>query len=343
MNILVTGGCGFIGSSIAIFLKKKIKKSKILSIDNLSRNTSVINLKRLKNNGIINIKYDLKKKDCFSKINKKFDLVIDCCAEPAVELSKSDVNLVVNSNFISTLNILEKVKKDNAKIIFLSSSRVYSITSILNRFNNLNFKKKIKKRFLIDEKFSTSSPQSLYGLTKFASEKLIKEYSYLYNIDYIINRFGVISGPWQFGKQDQGFVSLWLWRHLIKKNLKYIGFGGHGHQIRDVLHIDDVCDLILEQIIKIKKIKNFTFNVGGSLKNSLSLLDLTLFCQKLTKNKIKIFRSKYTSKYDIPLYISNNKLVYSKYKWRVRKSLMKILKDTLNILIKNKNNLSRIL
>ena len=343
MNILVTGGCGFIGSSIAIFLKKKIKKSKILSIDNLSRSTSFINLKRLKNNGIINIKYDLKKKDCFKKINKKFDLVIDCCAEPAVELSKSDVNLVINSNFISTLNILEKVKKDKAKIIFLSSSRVYSITSILKSFNNLDLKKKIKKKFLIDEKFSTSSPQSLYGLTKYASEKLIKEYSYLYNIDYIINRFGVISGPWQFGKQDQGFVSLWLWRHLVKKNLKYIGFGGYGHQVRDILHVDDACDLILEQIKKIKKIKNLTFNVGGSLKNSLSLLELSNFCEKLTKNKIKISKTKYTSKYDIPIYISNNKLVYSKYKWRVKRNLMKIFYDTLDLLIKNKTILNKIL
>ena len=65
---------------------------------------------------------------------------------------------------------------------------------------------------------------------------LIEEFSHVYKLKYIINRCGVISGPLQFGKQDQGFVSLWLWRHINKK-ISYIGYGGNGFQIRDILHI----------------------------------------------------------------------------------------------------------
>ena len=88
-------------------------------------------------------------------------------------------------------------------------------------------------------------------------------------LKYIINRFGVIAGPWQFGKQDQGFVSLWIARHLFKKKLSYIGFGGYGHQVRDVIHIDDVCKIIYLQIKKLKRINNTTFDVGGGKNNSI--------------------------------------------------------------------------
>ena len=96
---------------------------------------------------------------------------------------------------------------------------------------------------------------------------LIEEFSYAFGIKYIINRCGVISGPLQFGKQDQGFLSLWIWRHLNKKKIKYIGYGGFGNQIRDVLHIYDLCSLILIQIKKINKITNKLFTVGGSKKS----------------------------------------------------------------------------
>ena len=259
MNILITGGCGFVGSNLAIHLKKKLKKSKITSLDNLYRKGSEINLNRLKKFKIKNIKKDISNEKNFNSL-KKFDLIIDCCAEPAIEKSRNEQDRVFQTNLIGTFNILKKCAKDNTNIIFLSSSRVYSIEKIINNFKN-------KKPFLIDENFSTVSPKSLYGFTKLSSEELIKEFSYIYKFKYIINRFGVISGPWQFGKQDQGFVSLWTIRHFLRKNLNYIGYGGTGKQIRDVLHIDDVCKLIYLQILQLNKINNHTFAVGGGKKN----------------------------------------------------------------------------
>ncbi len=128
-NILVPGGCGFVGSSISIYLKKNLKKSNIYSLDNLSRNGSNLNCKRLLKYGIKNYQYDI---SLYSQIKKlpKFDLIIDCCAEPAVETSRLEIDRVINTNFIGTFNILKKVKKDRTKIIFLSSSRVYSISEI---------------------------------------------------------------------------------------------------------------------------------------------------------------------------------------------------------------------
>ena len=166
-----------------------------------------------------------------------------------------------------------------------------------------------KKKEYINEKFSTEHPNSIYGFSKKSSEQLIKEYSFLYKIKYIINRLAVISGPWQYGKQEQGFVSLWVWRHLNNLKLNYIGFGGKGEQIRDVMHINDLCDLVNLQIKKFNKINNIVLNLGGGPKNAISLKKLTKICQDTTNRKVVIKGIRKTSIYDIPYYVTNLKKV----------------------------------
>ena len=320
MKILITGGCGFVGSNIAIFLKKRLAKSKIDTLDNLSRKGSIINYKRLKKKKINNHKHDVSD---FSKIKKlpKYDLIIDCCAEASVEVSKTEVDRVFDTNLIGTFNLLKKCASDKSNIIFLSSSRVYAI----NKFEKLE---KNKKKFIPNKNLSTDGPKSIYGFTKFSSEELIKEYAYLYKTKYIINRLGVISGPWQFGKQDQGFVSLWIWSHLMKKKLKYIGFGGTGLQVRDVIHIDDVCELIIKQIKSLSSKYNLLLNVGGGKNNAITLKDLTKKCQKITSNLIKFSSIKKTSIYDIPYFVSDNSKVSKLYKWKPNKNIDDIISDT---------------
>ena len=160
------------------------------------------------------------------------------------------------------------------------------------------------------------------------------------NLKYIINRFGVIAGPWQFGKQDQGFVSLWIARHILKKELKYIGFGGTGHQVRDVIHIDDVCDIILVQIQRFKKIFNNTFNIGGGLKNKISLKDLTQKCQILAKRRIKIKKISTTSIFDIPYYVTDNRKIKKIYKWKPKRNINVLLSDIYEWLRSNKKLLN---
>ena len=326
MKILITGGCGFVGSNIAIFLKKRIKNLKISSLDNLNRNGSEINLSRLKKNGINNFKVNI---EDYKKLNllPKYDLVIDCCAEPAIEASLKDIDRVFNSNLVGTFNILKKCLKDKSNLIFLSSSRVYSINALRKIINKKKLKSVLNINKIINEDFETADPSSLYGFTKLSSEKLIKEMFFNTNLKYIINRFGVIAGPWQFGKQDQGFVSLWIARHILKKNLKYIGFGGTGHQIRDVLHINDVCDLILLQIRRLKIIYNDTFNVGGGLKNKISLKDLTFKCRFLIKRKIKIKKISRTSIFDIPYYVTDNRKIKKVYNWEPKLNINIVLSD----------------
>jgi len=335
MKILITGGCGFVGSNIAIYLKKNLKKVKIYSLDNLSRKGSSVNKKRLSKNKIKNFNFNIEN---FKKVKllPRFDLIIDCCAEPAIEASKYDTDRVFNTNLLGTYNILKKCLKDKANIIFLSSSRVYSIQKLRDLVKKTNLSKPLRIKYKINENFVTSSASSLYGFTKLASEKLIKEMFYKTNLKFIINRFGVIAGPWQFGKQDQGFVPLWVAKHFLKKKLSYIGFGGKGHQVRDILHVKDACDIILIQIKKIRTINNKVFNIGGDINNSISLKQLTIKCEQLTKNKIKFKSVSKTSLFDIPYYVSDNSKLIKFYKWKPSRNIDKILKDIYNWLTKNK-------
>jgi CDP-paratose 2-epimerase len=340
MKILVTGGCGFVGANICLHLKKR--KHNIFSLDNLSRRGSSFNLKVLKKNNIKNFNIDISN---YNKIKKltKFDLIIDCCAEAAVEVSKNEINRVINTNFIGTLNVLKKIKKDKSKILFISSSRVNSIEEINNIVKKKFLKNKLKITKKIDENFSTLKPKSIYGLTKLASEMLIEEFSYAFKIKYIINRCGVIAGPLQFGKVDQGFVSLWIWNHIIKKKLKYIGYGGNGHQIRDILHIYDLCDLIELQIKNFNKNNNALFTVGGSKNSYTSLIELTKKCEKITKNKIKFSKQSKSSIYDIPYFITDNSKIQRTYNWKPKRNMNQIIKDTYNWLIVNKKQLKKYL
>ena len=334
MKILITGGCGFVGSNIAIYLKKD-KNVKIFSLDNLSRSGSKVNRNRLRTNKIRNFKINI---EDYKKIQKleKFNLIIDCCAEPSIEASRNAPDRVFNTNLVGTFNILKKCIKDNSNLIFLSSSRVYSIDHLKKILPNTNLKKPIKTKKVVNESFETVSASSLYGFTKLASEKLIKEMFFKRNLQFMINRFGVIAGPWQFGKQDQGFVSLWIAKHFLKKKLSYIGFGGRGNQVRDVIHIDDVCEIIHLQIIRMKKIYNKTFNIGGGLKNSISLKDLSFKCQKLTKNKIRINSVLKTSIFDVPYYVSDNRIIFKNYSWKPKRNIDRIIKDIYYWLSNNK-------
>ena len=340
MKILITGGCGFVGTNLSIFLKKK--GYDIFTLDNFKRKGSKSNYKILLKNKIKNFNVDIAN---YTKIKNlpKFNFIIDCCAEAAVEVSKNEIDRVFNTNLVGTLNILKKAKIDKSKILFLSSSRVFSIDKLNRLVKSKIIKNKLKIKKKINEDFDTQDPKSIYGFTKLASEMLIKEFSYAFNLKYIINRCGVISGPLQFGKQDQGFISLWLWMHLNKKELSYIGYGGKGNQVRDVLHISDLCDLVYLQIKKIKLINNKTFNVGGGNKSYTSLRNLTKICQNITGNRIKISSKSKTSIYDIPFYISDNSKVIKTYKWKPIKNILDIVKDTYKWLKINKLNLKKYL
>lgn len=329
-NIIVTGGCGFIGSNICEFLKKK--KFNVISVDNLSKNYSKINQKRLSKLKIRNYRLNIYKKN-FLNLRFKAKFIIDCCADPSVESSRANRVANINNNLITTLNVLEKAKRDKSKVIFLSTSRVYPVQDSYKKFI------KSKKNNFFDENSNIVGAKTIYGYTKISSEMLINEFNYAFGLEYIINRCGLVTGPWQFGRVEQGLVSLWLWNHLNKKenNLSYKGYGGSGKQIRDVLFIDDLKLLIYKQIKKFNTLKNNTFTVGGGYKNTINLIELTKICQQLTGNKIKIRKSKSTSIYDIPFYITSSKKLKKYCGWEPNVDLYAGIKQLKNWMKVNYN------
>lgn len=349
-NVLITGGAGFVGSNLAIKLKQKYSDVNIIALDNLKRRGSELNIQRLRENGIQFIHGDIRNRE---DLNLEFDLLIECSAEPSVLAGiNGSPEYLINTNLIGTLNCLESARRNKSKIIFLSTSRVYPYKLINSakfietetRFefeDNQEFEGISQKG--ISENLSLNGPRSLYGSTKLASELFVTEYADTYGLDTIINRFGCIAGPWQMGKVDQGVMVLWISRHIFKKSLSYIGYGGLGKQVRDFIHIDDVFDVIDSQLNNFDKVKNGVFNIGGGRDISVSLLELTKICEQVTGNKIEISSVKETRPVDLKSYISDNSKIEYTLNWKPNKSIHQLVEETTEWIIQNKNILSNIL
>lgn len=353
MKILITGGCGFVGSSLAIALKEKYPSYDLVVFDNLKRKGSELNLNRLRSVNVTFQHGDLRFKNDIDEI-RHVDLIIDAAAEPSVQagIDGGSPDYLFETNLNGTYNTLELARKHKAAIIFLSTSRVYSIPSLEDisytksktRFeiDHSQIKPGITKNG-IDELFDTGGFRSLYGTTKLASELLINEYNAMFGIQTVINRCGVLTGPWQMGKVDQGFVVLWLAKHLWKGELAYIGYQGSGKQVRDILHVEDLFSLIDWQIHNIDVVNGKTMNVGGGMEGSVSLLEMTDLCQSITGNKIAIQPILENRKADIPIYITDNSTVTSLTGWKPTHKPKDIIQEIYNWMKENENQLKPIL
>lgn len=290
-KVLITGGAGFVGSALGLGLAERYPDWKITALDNLKRRGSELNLPRLKQVGIEFIHGDVRNKEDLDPVALQPDIILECSAEPSVLAGYTSPGYVLQTNLVGTINCLELARQTHADFIFLSTSRVYPIAHL----SALKFTETETRFQLLDdqslggvssqgisEEFPLDGARSLYGATKLASELLIAEYADAYGIITLINRCGVLTGPWQMGKVDQGVFALWMAFHYFQKSLKYIGYGGTGKQVRDFLHIADLLDLIDLQIHNFDKLKGQTFNVGGGAENTLSLYETTQLCQKIT-------------------------------------------------------------
>ena len=337
LKIMIAGGCGFVGSSLAHHFIHKYSKSKIYILDNLMRNGSEINLNRLKNKQIVFIKGDLSQKKFFDNL-PPCDIFIDAAADPSVLSGiNSPILALIRNNFITTINALEWCVRTNCKFIFLSSSRVYPIRNLdsipyfesetrfewtentdIEGFSNQG----------INEFFDLEGHRSLYGASKFSSELFIQEFGEFKDLKYVINRCGMIAGPWQMGKVDQGIVAYWLSCHIFKKELKYLGFSGSGKQVRDILHIYDLCNLIEKQIVNWSLVDNQVFNIGGGINNSLSLLELTRLVNRVTGIYLPISKDKNQRRADIRIYLTDNTKIKDTLGWEPSLDTETVISDT---------------
>jgi CDP-paratose 2-epimerase len=352
-RILVTGGAGFVGSNIALALKRDRQAASVVAFDNLKRRGSELAVERLRAGGVEFAHGDVRTPADLAAIGP-VDLIVEASAEPSVHAGyDGDPNYLIHTNLLGAVNCLEHARQHGAAMVFFSTSRIYPIAPL----RALPLKKSATRFVLaadkpvpgasavgISEKFTLAGNRSLYGATKLSAELLIEEYRAMYGLRAVVNRCGVISGPWQMGKVDQGFIVLWMARHMFGGKLGYMGFGGAGLQVRDVLHVDDLCDLLVRQLADLDKPSaTACYNVGGGAANSVSLCELTALCQDITGKHIEIGRVAETRDADIPYYVSDCAAITAATGWQPQRDLRRILDDIQRWLVDNRHQVQSVL
>src|SRR5579859_885528 len=351
-TILVTGGAGFVGSNLCLQLKKKYPGYSIIAFDNLKRRGSELNLTAFRENGIPFIHGDIRNAEDLQAA-WSFDVLIEASAEPSVTAGlDSDPTYVINNNLYGSINCFNVCLKHKAALIFLSTSRVYPIDRIeraafVEEPTRFSFAEEQDAEGIsgagVSERLNLDGARSFYGTTKLSSELFIQEYAAFYGLKAAITRFGVIEGPRQMGKTDQGVVTLWMAKHFWKQSLKYIGYGGTGKQVRDLLHIDDLVELIDLQLHQIGLFEGKVFNAGGGRKNSASLQEMTAICERITGHRINIDSVQATRPADLRIYITDNSNIVKTTGWQPKKSVDMIFSDIFEWIRANEAQLQSIL
>ena len=352
MKILITGGAGFIGSTLCVQLKLKYPNYQIVAFDNLKRRGSELNLSDFKSREIEFIHGDIRNIEDLKSAGH-FDVLIEASAEPSVLAGlDSDPSYVINNNLYGSINCFNICLQHKAKLIFLSTSRVYPIDKIEQAdfieeetrfsFSDKQIEKGISRKG-ISELLDLFGPRSFYGTTKLSSELFIQEYAAFYGLSAAVTRFGVIAGPRQMGKTDQGVVTLWMAKHFWKQSLQYIGYGGMGKQVRDIMHVNDLVNLIDLQIHQIEKFNGKIYNAGGGIQNSASLMEMTTICEQITGNKIQIGSDKNNRPADLRIFITDNTKIENEIGWKPQYSVERTFTDIFEWIQSNEQLLEKIL
>src|SRR5262245_1679302 len=337
MHIVITGICGFVGSELALELRSRFADARIAGIDNLSRRGSEHTRPALERAGIVVQHGDIR---CASDVDTlgDADWVVDAAANPSVLAGvdgRSSGRQLVEHNLFGTVNVLEYCARRGAGFVLLSTSRVYSVAALQELPLGVSADAFVP---LADsewpsgagpaglrEMFSTASPLSLYGATKRASEIVAAEYGDAYGFPVVVNRCGVLAGAAQFGTAEQGVFSYWVRAWGAGRGLKYCGFGGAGHQVRDALHPRDLADLIERQIRNDADAAG-VWNVGGGTANALSLAQLSEWCrQRFGPRDIGVDST--TRRWDVPWIVMDATAAANRFGWRRTRSIADILTE----------------
>lgn len=337
MKILISGICGFVGSTIAARLKQHLSGVEVFGFDNFIRPGSELNRRELKRMGIRVQHGDVRTAADIGTLEAA-DWVIDAAANPSVLAGvdgQTSSRQLVEHNLYGTINLLEYCKQHKAGFILLSTSRVYAIKPLAElkvkavekafRPTSVKLPKGVSAAG-VSEEFSTEAPISLYGSTKLASEAMALEYGDTFNFPVWINRCGVLAGAGQFGRPDQGIFSYWINSWLRQRPLKYIGFGGKGFQVRDCLHPHDVVSLLVKQMGTADRKRPRVINISGGAKSATSLAQLSDWCaERFGAHKVQPDGT--PRPFDIPWIVLNSALASKIWRWQPETPVENILDE----------------
>jgi CDP-paratose 2-epimerase len=279
MRVLITGGCGFLGSNIA----RKILESgdELFIFDNLSRFGSEKNMDWLKSIGNFSFFHgDIRDKNNVTDVIKEVtpDVIYHLAGQVAMTTSINNPRLDFEINALGSFNLLESVKDycPESIVVYSSTNKVYGdlewveYTETDTRY--------IAKDF--PEGFSETTPldfHSPYGCSKGSADQYMLDFHRIFNLNTIVFRHSSMFGGRQFSTIDQGWIG-WFCQKAIETKKGTLSepftISGNGKQVRDVLYADDMVNLYLDVVKKIGKTRGQVFNIGGGITNSLSLLEL---------------------------------------------------------------------
>ncbi len=337
MKLLITGICGFVGSSIAKYLRADSPDWEIHGLDNFIRPGSERNRLELKQLGVHLRHADLRCASDFETL-PAVDAVIDAAASPSVLAGvdgSTSSRQLVEHNLAGTVNLLEYCKAHRSSFLLLSTSRVYSIpplAALPMKVVDDAFTPDPARSWPtgvsaegLDETFSTRAPVSLYGSTKLASEALALEYGEAFGFPVWINRCGVLAGAGQFGRADQGIFAYWLHSWKQRRPLKYIGFDGLGHQVRDCLHPDDLARLLIRQL-RCREARERLVHVAGGAEQTMSLRQLSAWCAARWGEQAVASDPKPRS-FDLPWVVLDSRKAHETWNWKPKVALPSILEE----------------
>jgi CDP-paratose 2-epimerase len=351
-TVLITGGAGFIGASLALELAARHPDWEILAFDNLHRRGSELNLPRLREGGVRFLHGDVREPEDLRAAGS-FDALVECSAEPSVMAGVDGATgFLVRTNLLGAYHCLEAAARHSAQVLFLSTSRVYPVAAL----NGLAHRESDTRFELLDEQplrgasargvaedLPLEGARTLYGASKLAAELLIAEYAESFGLPTVIDRCGVVAGPWQMGKVDQGVFTHWMLAFHFKRPLSYLGFGGTGKQVRDLLHVADLAELIDDQLLRPEHWSGAVLNVGGGASVSLSLRETSQLCQEITGNRIEIAGIPETRAGDVRIYISDTTALRRFSDWQPQRGAREILHDIHGWLRENERAVARTL
>lgn len=335
-RIVITGGAGFLGSTLAVRLRAAMPDAEVLAFDNLRRRGSELILARLRDAGVPFLHGDVRCREDLGVLPPA-DVFLECSAEPSVLSGYShSPDYVIATNLLGAVNCLEYARRCGARVVFFSTSRVYPMDAL----NSARYVER-ETRFEwtdeqtlpgvssrgVSEAFPMEGARSFYGMTKLAGEMLIEEYRRALGLRAVVNRCGVLAGPWQMGRADQGVLAYWVLCHAFGRALRYLGYGGLGKQLRDFLHVEDLADLVLEQLRRFDAFEGGVFNVGGGPERAASLCELTDLCREATGREAPLGADIAERPADVRIYVSDCARLFERTEWRPKRSLRQIVAD----------------
>ncbi len=317
MKILILGGAGFLGSNL---IRKCLEdsKNKVTVVDSLETRlkSSLVNLEGVKNS-IKFIKGDMRSKSLMEKMVKDQEIIFNCAGQTSHPLSLSDPIFDVELNCIGNLVLLEALRKYNpkARIIYTSSSTIVG-----------------KAFFPTVDEWHGERPLDIYSANKGVVEKYYYIYKNTYGLNTVSLRFANLYGPYGKGYPEFGFINYFI--SLAHKN-KEIPIYGNGKQHRNVMYVEDACDL-LYNCIKRNDIFGEVFFAVHREHYSVMQIAKTII-SVFGKGKIKkISWPKIRKRIEINDVLISGARLYYKMRWEPKYSLREGLLKTKNILEKNR-------